>query len=116
MAGRVIGTQANGVTGLAIRARGGIPVELRTLDDVFKAADAGEVDAVIFENQTLRHAISRPDRSNYRLVGPVFESFDFGLVLPAGSPLRERLNAVILSMREDGAIDTIINRWLGTSE
>ena len=116
MAGRLIGTQASGVSGPAIRARGGIPVELRTLDDVFAAADAGEVDAVIAENQTLRHAISRPDRSNYRLVGPVFESFDFGLVLPAGSPLRERLNAVILSMREDGAIDTIIDRWLGTAE
>ena len=116
MAGRLIATQASGVSGPAIRARGGIPVELRTLDDVFAAADAGEVDAVIAENQTLRHAISRPDRSNYRLVGPVFESFDFGLVLPAGSPLRERLNAVILSMREDGAIDTIIDRWLGTAE
>ena len=116
MAGRLIAAQANGVSGQAIRARGGIPVELRTLDDVFAAADAGEVDAVIAENQTLRHAISRPDRSNYRLVGPVFESFDFGLVLPAGSPLRERLNAVILSMREDGAIDTIIDRWLGTAE
>ena len=116
IAGRLIATQASGVSGPAIRARGGIPVELRTLDDVFAAADAGEVDAVIAENQTLRHAISRPDRSNYRLVGPVFESFDFGLVLPAGSPLRERLNAVILSMREDGAIDTIIDRWLGTAE
>ena len=116
MAGRVIGTQATGVAGQAIRARGGMPIEFRTLDEVFAAADAGEVDAVIAENQTLRHAISRPDRANYRLVGPVFESFDFGLVLPAGSPLRERLNAVILSMREDGAIDTIIDRWLGTAE
>ncbi len=116
MAGRVVGTQATGVGGQAIRARGGVPIEFRTLEEVFAAADAGEVDAVIAENQTLRHAISRPDRSNYRLVGPVFESFDFGLVLPAGSPLRERLNAVILSMREDGAIDTIIDRWLGTAE
>ena len=61
-------------------------------------------------------AISRPGRSNYRLVGPVFESFDFGIVVPAGSPLRERFNAVILTMKEDGAIDTIIDRWLGTSE
>jgi ABC-type amino acid transport substrate-binding protein len=36
--------------------------------------------------------------------------------VPAGSPLRERFNAVILTMKEDGAIDTIIDRWLGTSE
>ena len=116
MAGRVIGTQATGVSGPAIRARSGIVMEYRTLDEVFKAADEGEVEAVVAENHTLRHAISRPERSNYRLVGPVFESFDFGIVVPAGSPLRERFNAVILTMKEDGAIDTIIDRWLGTSE
>ena len=116
MAGRVIGTQATGVSGPAIRARSGIPMEYRTFDEVFAAADAGEVEAIVAENQTLRHAISRPGRSNYRLVGPVFESFDFGIVVPAGSPLRERFNAVILTMKEDGAIDTIIDRWLGTSE
>ena len=116
MAGRVIGTQATGVSGPAIRARSGIPMEYRTFEEVFEAADAGEVEAVVAENHTLRHAISRPGRANYRLVGPVFESFDFGIVVPAGSPLRERFNAVILSMREDGAIDTIIDRWLGTAE
>ena len=116
MAGRVIGTQATGVSGPAIRARSGIPMEYRTFDEVFAAADAGEVEAIVAENHTLRHAISRPGRSNYRLVGPVFESFDFGIVVPAGSPLRERFNAVILTMKEDGAIDTIIDRWLGTSE
>ena len=116
MAGRVIGTQATGVSGPAIRARSGIPMEYRTFDEVFAAADAGEVEAIVAENQTLRHAISRPGRSNYRLVGPVFESFDFGIVVPPGSPLRERFNAVILTMKEDGAIDTIIDRWLGTSE
>jgi polar amino acid transport system substrate-binding protein len=116
MAGRVIGAQATGVATPAIRARSGIAVEFRTFDEVFAAADAGEVDAIVAENQTLRHAISRPGRSDYRLVGPVFESFDFGIVVPAGSPLRERLNAVILAMKEDGAIDTIIDRWLGTAE
>jgi polar amino acid transport system substrate-binding protein len=116
MAGRVIGTQATGVSGPVIRARGGIVMEYRTLDEVFEAADEGDVEAVVAENHTLRQAISRPGRSNYRLVGPIFESFDFGIVVPARSPLRERLNTVILAMKEDGAINTIIDRWLGTSE
>jgi len=116
MAGRVIGTQATGVSGPVIRARGGIVTEYRTLDEVFEAADEGDVEAVVAENHTLRHAISRPGRSDYRLVGPVFESFDFGIVVPAGSTLRERLNGAILTMKEDGAIDTIVDRWLGTSE
>ena len=116
LAGRAIGTQATGVSGPAIRSRGGIPVEFRTLDEAFDAADAGEVEAVVAENQTLRRAIAQPGRTDYRLVGPVFESLDFGIALPAGSPLRERLNAVILAMKEDGAIDTIIDRWIGGRE
>jgi len=47
------------------------------------------------------------------LVGPIFESFDYGLGLPEGSPLRERLNTAILRMREDGKMDRIREQWLG---
>jgi len=74
------------------------------------------VEAVVAENFTLRHAIARPSRADYRLVGPVFESLDVGIALAPGSPLRERLNAAILTMREDGAIESLVDRWLGGRE
>jgi ABC-type amino acid transport substrate-binding protein len=48
-----------------------------------------------------------------RLVGPIFESFDYGLGLPNGSPLREPLNTAILQMREDGTFERIREQWLG---
>jgi ABC-type amino acid transport substrate-binding protein len=43
----------------------------------------------------------------------MFESFDYGLGLPNGSPLRERLNTAILQMREDGTFERILEQWLG---
>ena len=47
------------------------------------------------------------------VVGPIFESFDFGIALPNGSPLREELNTAILQMREDGTRERIREKWLG---
>jgi polar amino acid transport system substrate-binding protein len=116
LSGREIGAQGSGAAGPAVRSRGGIPVEFLTLDEAFAAADSGTVEAVVAEQMTLRYSIGRPGRGGYRLVGPVFDSFDAGIALRPGSPLREPLNAAILQMREDGAIDAIIDRWLGSRE
>ncbi|MFM8704314.1 MAG: ABC transporter substrate-binding protein, partial [Planctomycetia bacterium] len=60
--------------------------------------------------------VSRANNSSIRIVGPVFESFDFGLGLPPGSPLREQLNTAILRMREDGSLSSLIDEWLGKHE
>ena len=46
-------------------------------------------------------------------MGPIFDSFDYGFALTTGSPLRERVNTVILQMREDGVLDRIMTQWLG---
>ena len=113
LAGRTIGCQAASVAVAAVRQRGGVPVEFPTLEDVFAAADADLVEAVVGENLSLMAGINQPNRSNFRLVGPVFESLDFGLALPNGSPRRERLNEVILAMREDGSLQRILDSWLG---
>jgi len=113
LAGRTIGCQAASVAVAAVRQRGGVPVEFPTLEEVFAAADADLVEAVAGENLSLMAGINQPNRSNFKLVGPVFESLDFGLALPNGSPRRERLNEVILAMREDGSLQRILDSWLG---
>lgn len=113
LAGRTIGCQAGAVSVAAVRQRGGVPVEFPTLEEVFAAADADLVEAVVGENLSLMAGINQPDRTNFKIVGPVFESLDFGLALPNGSPQRERLNEVILAMREDGSLQRILDSWLG---
>lgn len=116
LAGRVVGVQAAAVSGPAVRQRGAIPQEYPSITAALDALALGMAEAVVSENQQLMYLVSQSSRSSLRLVGPVFESFDYGLGLPAGSPLREPLNTAILRMREDGSLDRFIEEWLGKHE
>lgn len=111
--GRAVGCQQAAVSVQSVRQRGGIPQEFPTMNDAMDALAMGLVEAVVGENQQLMQLVQQPGRDSLRLVGPMFDTFDYGIGLPTGSPLRENLNAAILRMREDGAMARIMERWLG---
>ena len=114
--GRVVGCQEQSVVVDSLRARGAIPREYPRMDEALDALQAGEIEAVVSEQQQLMTLLSRPERGGLALVGPMFEPKDYGLGLPTGSPLREPINAAILQMREDGTLDRILARWFGLHE
>jgi polar amino acid transport system substrate-binding protein len=113
LAGRTVGCQEAAVTVKEVRRRGGIAREFSKLNEALDALGRDELDAVVGENQQMMFLLNHPDRRGLKLVGPIFESFDYGLGLPNGSLLRERLNTAILRMREDGTMDRIREQWLG---
>jgi len=113
LAGRTAGCQDAAVTLREVRRRGGVAREYATLNEALDVLGAGELDAVVGENQQLQFLLNQPERSGLKLVGPIFEAFDYGLGLPNGSPLREPLNTAILRMREDGTLERIREQWLG---
>ena len=113
LTGRTVGCVETAVTVQIIRQRGGVPQEFPTMSGAIDALSTGFVDAVVGENQQLMYLTNQPDRQDIKLVGPIFESFDYGLGLPNGSPLREPLNMAILRMREDGTFTRIRGQWLG---
>ena len=116
LAGRVVGCQEGTVTIQSVRQRGGIVREFGNVDDALDALALGMVEAVVGENHQLMALVSRQGRGALRLVGPVFDAFDYGFGLPTGSPLREPLNAAILQMREDGTLERTLQSWLGNHE
>lgn len=116
LAGRTVGVQESAAIIPVLRQRGCIPLEFNVLRDALEALALGMVEAVVSENQQLMFLVSRANNSSIRIVGPVFESFDFGLGLPPGSPLREQINTAILRMREDGSLSRLIDEWLGKHE
>ena len=111
--GRTVGCQQAAVSVQSVQQRGGIPQEFLTMNDAMEALTLGVVEAVVGENQQLMELVRQPGRDSLRLVGPMIDTFDYGLGLPTGSPLREDLNAAILRMREDGAVARIMDRWFG---
>ena len=114
--GRVVGCQEQSVVVDSLRARGAMPKEYARMEEALDALQAGEVEAVVSENQQLITLLSRSGRAGLALVGPMFEPKDFGIGLPTGSPLRESINAAILQAREDDTLDEILARWFGTHE
>lgn len=113
LAGRTVGCQKGAVAAASIRQRGGRPEEYMTIPEALDALELGMVEAVVAENQSLMCMINERREGNIRLVGPLFDSFDFGLGLPSNSPLREDLNTAILRMREDGTMERLKEQWLG---
>ena len=113
LATRTVGCQARSVAVDAVRQRGAIVEEFATIDEAFDALALGMVEAVAGENQQMMFVVNRRAQAAIKLVGPIFESFDYGLGLQQDSPMRERLNSGILRMREDGTLDRIREQWLG---
>lgn len=116
IAGRTIGCQEGAVTALSIRRRGGLPEEYPDMNEALDSLELGMIDAVAGENQSLTYLLNQPGRSNLRVVGSIFDTFDYGLGLQAGSPLREPFNTAILRMREDGTLVRISESWFGRHE
>jgi ABC-type amino acid transport substrate-binding protein len=113
LTGRTVGCQEAAVTVKEVRRRGGVVREYSKLTEALDALGLGGLDAVVGENQQMMFLLNRSDRQVLKLVGPIFEAFDYGFGLPNGSPLRERLNTAILQMREDGTFERILEQWLG---
>jgi len=113
LVGRTVGCQESAVSVKEVRRRGGVAREFAKLDEALDVLREGGLDAVVGENQQMMFLLNQPTNAELRLVGPIFETFDYGFGLPDGSPLRERLNTAILRMREDGTMERIREQWLG---
>jgi len=101
--------------GVGGAARRGIVQEYDTTEECLDALAHGMIDAIVGENQSLMYAISQPGQGGFRLIGAVFDAFDYGMVVATGSPLREQIDAAswrfVRMARSTGSANT---GWAGT--
>ena len=48
-----------------------------------------------------------------RVEDALFESQDYGMALPEGSPLREKINRALLGLIESDELEAISKKWFG---
>lgn len=116
LAGRSVGVQSSAVSRDSAVRRGAIAREYPTLREAVEALSLGLVEAVVGETETLSHLVTQIGAGRLKLIGPVFDTFDYGIALAHDSPWRESLNTAILRLREDGHIERTKERWLGKHE
>ena len=74
------------------------------------ALKSGDVDLVLTDGTAGNGYVAASD-GGLKIVGSPLGTEDFGFIFPRGSDLVEAMNAAIASMREDGTLDELNQRW-----
>ena len=110
----VIAAQTSTIQSGYVANSGATLVEFATPDETLAAVKNGEADAVLADVDFLRPVA---DESNGELVvvgEPVFLGGGVGMgVRESDGELREKFDAAIQSMKDDGTLNTMITKWFG---
>lgn len=83
------------------------------VEEAIDALERQSVDAVVYDAPNLLYYSKGDGKNRFTVVGKIFEPQDYGIAVPSGSPLREKLNRAILTMLESDEMETIKNKWFG---
>jgi polar amino acid transport system substrate-binding protein len=89
------------------------PIPSETIEDAVTMLKDRTVDAIVFDSPVLRDIANRDD--SVVLAGPRFRPEFYGIAVAEGSSPRERFDAALLALREDGTYDRLVERWFGTA-
>ncbi len=82
-----------------------------TLREALTTLERGDADALVFDAPILQHYVKEHGTGTFRTVGPRFEEHDYGMIVPEGSPWREKINRALLRLVESGEYDRLQRQW-----
>ena len=110
--GGVIAAQTGTIQASHVASMGATLVEFATPDETIAAVKNGEADAVLADKGFLE-PIANEDGDLMIVGGDVLLGGGIGLgVRESDGELKEKFNAAIQSMKEDGSLNTLIEKWL----
>ncbi len=83
------------------------------IEQAYEMLLAGELNAVVYDRPHLLYYAGGEGQGKVEVVGNIFAPQDYGMAMPQGSELRERINRAILSIIEKGRMDEIQFKWFG---
>ena len=110
--GKKVATVAGSTAEKYLRDHGAKVSAFESADAAFTAMDAKEVVAVVYDQPILAYHVKVAGRSGQQVVG-LFERQNYGIGLPESSPLRKRINTILLELSEAGVIDDLRTKWFG---
>jgi ABC-type amino acid transport substrate-binding protein len=83
------------------------------VEDAIDALLNGEVEAVVYDAPNLLYFANGEGKGKVMVVGKIFEPQNYGLAVPQGNPLREKINRAILKLIESDEMKRIKTKWFG---
>jgi ABC-type amino acid transport substrate-binding protein len=101
-------------TSAAYLRRARIPYRpFESAEDALAALAHGELDAVVYDAPILRYFVKTNHDDRLMVLGETFDDQNYALVFPAGSPLREDVNRLLLEQVNSVWWDDLVYRYLG---
>ncbi len=83
--------------------------------DMYMALLGGSVDAVFYDAPNVGYFSQTRGEGRVKVVGPLYEGQQYGIVLVKGSEWVEPVNEALAEMKEDGTYDDIHAKWFGSA-
>ncbi len=88
-------------------------VAVEKIENAFKKLKNEKVEAIVFDAPNLLHHMSSGETRFFDVIGDIFERQTYGIAMPTGSPLKEKINLAILKLRDNGSYDILYKKWFG---
>jgi polar amino acid transport system substrate-binding protein len=85
-------------------------IKFETFGAGLEALKAGDVDLTLSDSTAANGYVSASN-GGLKIIGEPLASEDFGFIFPKGSDLVAPINAAIASMRADGTLDALNQKW-----
>ena len=85
----------------------------KTTLDGLRAIEEGEIDAFVYDAPILRYLINQEYKGSLEVLPKIFMRQDYGFALPAGSPLREAINRILLEKIQEETWQDTLSKYLG---
>lgn len=110
--GKKVATVAGSTAERYLREHGAQVSSFENADGAFAAMDRKDVVAVVYDQPILAYHVKVAGRAGQQVVG-LFERQNYGIGLRENSPLRKRINTILLELSEEGVIDDLRTKWFG---
>lgn len=87
--------------------------EFAKVEEAYEALSQGQVAAVVYDAPVLLYYASHEGKGKVQTIGAIFRKENYGIVFPDKSPLRKRVNEVLLKLKENGTYDQLYSKWFG---
>tara|TARA_B100001057_G_scaffold19525_2_gene18162 strand:- start:29463 stop:30203 length:741 start_codon:yes stop_codon:yes gene_type:complete len=113
----VVAAQTATIQASHVAASGAILVEFSTPDETISALKNGEVDAVMADKAFLKPIVAESNNEIKFIAKDVYIGGGVGMgIRESDTSLKDTFNAAIDSMKADGSLNALIDKWEGISE
>jgi len=98
-----------------LRQRNAEVAEFTKVEEAYEALQHGQVSAVVYDAPVLLYYAAHEGKGKVQTVGSIFRKENYGIAFPDKSPLRKRVNEVLLKLKENGTYEKLYTKWFGGS-